>query len=864
MPRVWLLAALLTGWLTVLSACTSAESHKEGGAINASDIKERSGTLLPNSGSEKFELVQDNGTLALYVKPATTEIAVKDKRTGQMWYSNPQNRAQDTIANGSEKLKLSSQVSISLFDTMDRQIQMDNFAESISYSQFQLYRIDQGIRVVYTIGKQEKTYLVPRVIGKARFEDKILNSVKDESSRKALLSRYKLVTLDSVNDKTKEQLLQQYPALAKEDQYVTSDKLPDFVLSELSEIIGATGYTLGNLHDDQILNRQEVQTSIAVTLSIEYTLDKGNLIVTLPVKQIKYDSKEFRLYQLDILPYFGAADQRQEGYMFIPDGSGALIHLNNNKTKYPPIELKVYGRDKAIYQKDLNENTEQVYLPVFGLKQGSNAFVAIIEESDAVATIRADVAGRDNSYNTVSSAYSILPNAKRYLSFRGNSGVNVYAPKPLDSDIRIRYGFLSGEDSTYVGMGHYYQNYLSEHGLIAKTRSDTAITPPFYLSLVGGVEHAVSKVGIPYRSLKPLTTYSQAIQLAEQLQQKGVSSLAIKYEGWANGGIEHTAFNKIQLNTKLGGTPQFRRLIQYSKEHGISLYPSVDFMYIAKNKWFDGFESQKDTARFLTGDVAKDYSYGLASKQANLEGTARYIVSPGSFPRLVESFLQSYDRLGLQSASLASLGTDLYADYRESKPIDRQQALDVAATQLSGLSQSGLKLSMDGANAYAIPYADLVMNAPLDSSHYYLEDEAVPFYQIVLHGVVAYAGKPLNLGDDFKKSVLQTVETGAGIHFQWMYEDNAYLKDTDYNEYSLNYKPWLTPAADLYKRVLPLLQRTRNAKIADHRRLDDQVYQTTYDNGVSVIVNYRSEDVVVQGVRVKAEDFAVIGGEEHS
>ena len=40
-----------------------------------------------------FELVADNGTLELYLNTDNTEIAVVEKRSGRVWFSNPQDLA---------------------------------------------------------------------------------------------------------------------------------------------------------------------------------------------------------------------------------------------------------------------------------------------------------------------------------------------------------------------------------------------------------------------------------------------------------------------------------------------------------------------------------------------------------------------------------------------------------------------------------------------------------------------------------------------------------------------------------------------------------------------------------------------------
>ena len=118
-----------------------------------------------------------------------------------------------------------------------------------------------------------------------------------------------------------------------------------------------------------------------------------------------YDPKlkrmmSYPLTTINLLPYFGAANDESQGYIFVPDGPGALIYLNNGKTTAETYGRAVYGRDRA--SMPVNEysadSKEQIYLPVFGLKNDDRAFVAILEDGDAMGQINAVVAGMRDSY----------------------------------------------------------------------------------------------------------------------------------------------------------------------------------------------------------------------------------------------------------------------------------------------------------------------------------------------------------------------------------------------------------------------------------------------------------------------------------
>jgi hypothetical protein len=105
------------------------------------------------SALQSMKMVAENDYLALYINEETTEAAVKDKKTGQVWYTNPPDRADDPIAAAINKDKLASQISLSYFTPTSQQKLMNNYTDCIRYEQFEITPIDNGVRIVYRIGR---------------------------------------------------------------------------------------------------------------------------------------------------------------------------------------------------------------------------------------------------------------------------------------------------------------------------------------------------------------------------------------------------------------------------------------------------------------------------------------------------------------------------------------------------------------------------------------------------------------------------------------------------------------------------------------------------------------------------------------
>ena len=130
----------------------------------------------------------------------------------------------------------------------------------------------------------------------------------------------------------------------------------------------------------------------------------------------------------------------------------------------------------------------------------------------------------------------------------------------------------------------------------------------------------------------------------------------------------------------------------------------------------------------------------------------------------------------------------------------------------------------------------------------------------MVHGL-PYAGRPINLAAHVQDAFLKMIETGAYPYFIGSFQDSSAVKDTRFaNLYSLHYNDWLELAAEMYQRANSALNDVQNLRIVDYRKLADNVFQTVYENGRAIIVNYNEEPVQVKNWQVGAKDFIVLEG----
>ncbi len=829
---------------TATSSEASADDNAAGAEEGGDSAAGEASTQLPapeNGLAEGMEQAAENEFLILYVNRETTEIAVQDKRSRAIWYSNPQNREEDAIATGYNKAKLNVQVEITYFDKAGNSLKYDNYTHSVQNGQFVIEEASNGVNIVYTLGEVKSDIdAIPKYISEERFQSVILDKIADAGDKREVEKRFKH---DEENKRYERR----------------DSSFKGVGLTKVTEIFNAIGYTEEQRAVDKEAYGESAEGNANVRVPLHYKLDGAYLQVSIPAGEVEYPDT-MNIQTLSLLPFFGASGREDEGYTLVPDGSGSLIHFNNEKTYAAAYRTAMYGNDAAISQLIRIQKEEAARLPVFGMKYEHKGFVAIIEEGDAVAAVEADVSGRLNSYNTVGSSFTIH-NLEEVTLTNGwrSSTVKKFQAEPFQGSISIRYGFLGAEDASYSGMAELYRDYLTERADMARLTVEEGV--PFYVELVGGIPKKKFFLGIPYSAYEPLTTFEQAETILSHMNSLGIGDIKLRYTGWFNGGIQHDLPSSVSVDKKLGGRKGLSDLQAYAAGHQVELFPDAAFLEVAPKA--DGFKKSSQASRFITGKTAQIYPYYAANFRQEEERDPGYVLSPKALSSVVDGFLDDYNKLRLDGLSLRDLGSKLNSDYNRSEVVDREEAKQLALEQVKRMSDSGRQLLVEGGNAYTAPYAHHIVNAPMGSSGFNLTDESVPFFQLVFHGYAQYAGSAWNMGDnqDLTHQFLQALETGSGLYYNWFFADSSSIKLTEFDYlYSADYRRWIDEAADAYRELNEVLGDVQSQTIVDHRKLDEGVYQTTFEQGKTIIVNYNDTAANVNGMTVGAKDYWV-GGE---
>ena len=849
MKKLKLLLPLI---LIIIMASGCNQSDSDSVFIDVQDYSEEAEGKEIKIVNDQFEFVMNADN---------TQFSVLNKADGRIWYSNPQNVDTDTLAIGSNRDVLLSTLYVKYSDSKGQDFSYDNFAYSIKDKRYSIEELKDesgnvnGVKVLYTIGDIQKTYMVPQAITEERMEEFCAN-MSDADSKK-IKNFYRRVDINALRPTdNKDELLEQYPDLADTKVYIMRSGQSDTKLEGFQELFESAGYTKEEYdYDNSRINVDQSTDKAAFNIPVYYRLEENGLVVDVPMEEIQYYQK-YPITYLTILPFFAAGGTDEEGYMFVPDGSGGIINFNNGKVGQAAYYNQMYGADLCITRKAVVDESEVNY-PVIGVSKGDSSVLCTIENGSSYAIVEADVAGRYNSYNSVKFTYTMLRGEDMDISGKSDITIRTYE-KGLPAEHLIqRYMFI--DKGGYVDMASAYRDYLINTYPSLADKNDENVS--LVLDMIGGVDDKEHIMGVPVTKDLPLTKYKEAETIVNEMLESGVNNMSVKYSGWCNNGIHNSSVRKVKPSKKLGSKKELKSFIQTAQSNDVDVYMDANFQFVYKNKIFDKYSVNRDTSKFVSRELAELSYYSPIYFAQQPEEYEYYLTRPSYAIGNVDSFHKYITGLGCENISFADLSTELSGDYNYKKHVSREEAMNMITTKYQELSESGSKVMANSDYFYNIPYADVVTGMVLSNKSFNIVDETVPFYQIALHGIVDYTAESLNLSQNAEETYLKSAELGAGLYYTLTQSPSSVLQDSKYTEYfATEYNLWKDTIIEEYNRFSGDFNGTYDEFIINHEKVAGNVYRTEFANGVKVIVNYNYNDFSYNGTNIPARDYIVEGG----
>ncbi|MDE6034456.1 MAG: hypothetical protein K2G36_00900 [Ruminococcus sp.] len=539
---------------------------------------------------------------------------------------------------------------------------------------------------------------------------------------------------------------------------------------------------------------------------VDYVLEKDCLRAVFDTSGLVEKSSSEIATEITIAGNFGASDDTESGYFIVPDGCGTLINFNNGKTDADSYRQKIYGENVAIIPEKISY-TEQAYLPIYSIVRENNALLAIASQGDTDVYITANVSGQSGSnYNTCNFTF-ILRNTDNYHMGDGTENITVFENGDIDcGNIEIIYYPIVKDDVNYVDVAEIYRKYLIEKcGLAGSVPENYS---PLYIKFYGGAEKKKTFCGIPVMRKQKITSYVEAVEILEKLGD--IDSMIIAGQNFTDSGIENKFDTDFRPSGVLGGERDFNKLMKLIKENNYEFYTVSDTEYFSGN----GLGIFSGTMR-ISGSYTQIPSYNPAFSKPDNSRKKHYLLSPDNF-----------DKIYNFSGKLTSV---LYGDYGRNK-ITRYRSREIIRKNISDGD-----VFADGANAYILPYVRHVINIPLHSSRFDISDMDVPFYQIVLHGIVPYTSTAINASADIDDILLMSAVTGSSLYYDLIGSAEE-IGDTEFDYlFYADSAYWTDTVSRQYGIISPVLKTVSNATITGY---------TVENDGQTITAEFSSGDVI--------------------
>lgn len=607
---------------------------------------------------------------------------------------------------------------------------------------------------------------------------------------------------------------------------------------------------------------------IGIVVPIQVMLRNNGIEISLINAQVKdmMDSEKGNyLTSVDVAPYFGLPTMEDDGYMFVPDGSGAIIDWNNVAMTSGIYRKPVYGRDVAVSLKDARHDADSVRLPVFGMQHTVNnaegeqtadriGYTAVITSGASRAMLNAELGFGPNIYNRLYTEFIYRESAELLVEKTNKISNFVEQSHTVTPVQSVRYMLMEGQDLDYMDMADAYRDYLTNDcGIKSTAKANSA---PMVVELCGGVMKQQFVLGFPVDKVVPLTSFEDAQNIVKKLKSSGINEIIINYTQWQKDATGAGMQTSLKAEGELGGNKGLKALISLCKEENISIFLDVNTTNMAKNTW--GFSTRTDSTASLRMDPSLQYYYNPNTGKADTLNPW-FLLRPSKMLEVAKKLVGSSDKFDVTGLSSTVLGSTIYSDFAKD-PVTRDYAERIWDDTMESLAGKTGQFLVNGGNAYSFDEATFIAGAPSSTSKYLNHSYSVPFYQIVMHGLIAMSTEAVNMSSDTREALLFAVETGSNLKWDWTARNQDELVETSFNHMiSTDYEKWVDLAVDQYKEIQGFLKSVSDQSIVNHQRISDDLVKVTWSNDVVVYVNYGDAQVECDGVTIGAQNFVVKG-----
>jgi hypothetical protein len=240
-----------------------------------------------------------------------------------------------------------------------------------------------------------------------------------------------------------------------------------------------------------------------------------------------------------------------------------------------------------------NSSRYRASMPIYGIKNNNNAFLAAITEGAEQCGITAYPSGYVVNLNHMNFdmfyRYHYDINMSN-ISVDGASQGKVVsrAQEQLNRiDKEIRFFMLSDNQANYSSMANKYRNYMLDHNLIKDAIKDND-KMPLSLNMFMGI----TQKQMIFEKFIKMTTFDNVTEILKDLSSNSVNNVNMVLRGWNKGGYYKNPIYWPPAS-QLGGTNGLKKLDAYvADQSGVNVFLENNFIYANKDN--GGFSARND------------------------------------------------------------------------------------------------------------------------------------------------------------------------------------------------------------------------------------------------------------------------------
>lgn len=795
-----------------------------------------------------MQLVCQKGDFEFYFDPCSLFFAVKSTSTGEIFTSNPYNASLAT----NNISALHSQLSLSYGNNIDKVTStLWSYDDCVKLNQFNVFKNENGVKVSYSIGKDASKSILPEILSEATF-NKILDSL---SGLAATQTKFLFTEYTNIED-----LPENYKSISFDGSvYILNQNLSATEKERLENNFSQANFTLKDLEEEykNINFKANLLSTPNFKINVYYTLTETGLSVTVPANEITFDKETYYLLDISLLRYFGSESYAgNDGFLLLPDGSGAIINFSENASGVSQIKNELYGIDYGITLPDEPSTTKPWHLPIFGISNGNKAIVGIVEDGSGLTTLSFDTSGGMGSYYTAypiftyTKSEAVTTEAKVYSAYSTNNTLKIDTNHYAE-DFKMNYNLLCGEKITYYDMAVICRNHFFGN-------TDNYTQEPIELSVetIGAINYPSSFLGIPYTATTGITTFNQNKEILNTLKKNGISNINFYLSAWRENGFDCGVPTSFDPEKELGSKKELKSFFELCKKEGFDAYADLNFSFAKTDRWFDDFSAKKDSVKLLTAKLGGKM---IARPDLNEydRNTFIYALSPSKYSDYLSKFVSKAAKNGISSFVLSDTGNALNSTFRKNESYNREQTLDTIVTSLEKNSTNN-SMSFSGANGYVLKFASKLTDIPTSDSSLKGVSYDIPFVQLICYGNIPYSSPELNSESNIQLALLKCISSVTSPKFVLGMQNIENIKLSNYTQYNaISFNTRADDCVNAYEYINNAFKKVIGAKLINHITLADGITRLDYSNNISIYVNTTKTEYVNESITVPAMDYAI-------